>query len=210
VSATARNERRRQQRSDRGQRRHDAQRDQPEQHGVRDSGADAERVCALGVEALREPAPSEQRGGDEHEGARGSGEDEVATADQEQAPEQERLDVGPGVEDVAREDHSEREGADQHERGEAVVAAAASTREPLDAECEHEGSGEGAQRRRERKAVGEDEAREGGGRNGVRVEGETAQDDPGADEPGPDREEEHLPEPALDEGLVERGAHGWE
>ena len=56
---------------------------------------------------------------------------------------------------------------------------------------------------REAEAVGEDQAREGGGADRVREEGEAAQDDPGAEQAGRDREDQDLEQAALDEGELE-------
>ena len=55
----------------------------------------------------------------------------------------------------------------------------------------------------QREPVGDDEARERGGSDRVRVEGQPAQHDPGAEQPGRDREQEQLDEAALDEHEVE-------
>ena len=62
---------------------------------------------------------------------------------------------------------------------------------------------EGAERRREAEPVGEDEAGEGGGADGVREEGEAAQDYPGAEQAGRHGEDEDLDQAALDEGELE-------
>ena len=54
---------------------------------------------------------------------RHGGEGDVAAVDQQQAAEEQRLDVGAGAEDVAGEDHAGGEAADEDERDGAVAPA---------------------------------------------------------------------------------------
>jgi len=156
------------------------------------------------VASHRRPSRSEPA---RHCGACGGGEDDVAPVDQQEAAEEQRLDVGAGVEDVAREDDPEREGADEHQRRQAVVAAAPRRREPLDAQGEERGCRKCPERGREAQAVGEHEARERRGCHRVRVEREPAHHDPGAEEAGSDGQQEHLEHAPLDEGVVKRREH---
>ena len=95
------------------------------------------------------------------------------------------------MEDVARENDPEGESPDEDERRHAVVARAATVAgEPADAEREGKRmAANPIERGREREAVGEDEPREGGGRGGVGVEREPAQDDPRSEQAGAGREE---------------------
>ena len=76
------------------------------------------------------------------------------------------------MEDVAREDHAERERADEHERGEARVLVATAPREPRDREGEDARRAECAEERREAEAVRDDEPGERRRRDRVAVEGE--------------------------------------
>jgi hypothetical protein len=155
------------------------------------------------VEAGDEPGPAEirRRHGGEHACPRGD--HEIAGLDQEQAAEEKGLDVGIGVEDVAREDHAQRERSCQDERGQAVIAAFAAPPEQREGEREHDRGGEGAKRRRKPEAVRDHQARERRGADRVGVEGEPAQHDPGPEKTGADREQQHLEEPALDERELE-------
>ena len=72
------------------------------------AGAGPRSRGRAGIEARREPAVAEQQRG-EHGGAgRDCGEGDVAVVDQEQAAEEQGLDVGAGAKDVAGEDHPSR------------------------------------------------------------------------------------------------------
>src|SRR5207248_8214779 len=128
--------------------------------------------------------------------------------DQQEAPEEERFDVRAGVEDIAREDHAERQRADKRQGSETVVAAAPPARERPDGESEDNRGGQRAERRREREAVREYEPREGGGRDGVGVERQAAEDDPRSEQAGAAGEEQHLEEAPLHEREVEWSEHG--
>ena len=162
-----------------------------EQDRVRDRRADPERPRAARVEARSRASGARGAGSPPSTTALASGrEHEVARPDQQQAAEEQRVDARARVEDVAGEDHPERERADEHERGEAVVAAAPAAREPLHPEREHERGRERAERRREAEAVREHEAREGRGPGRVREEREPAQHDPRAEQPRADREQQ--------------------
>src|SRR5207247_1266299 len=68
---------------------------------------------------------------------------------------------------------------------------------------------ERADLRRESEAVGEDEAREGRGCKGVRVERKAAHHDPGAKQAEADRQQEDLEHAALDEGKLKRVEQGF-
>ena len=128
-------------------------------------------------------------------------------ADDEQAAEEQVLDVGAGVEDVGGEDHPHRQRRHEDERGAAVVAVAIPPRQPPDAGGDHGRGGGGAEMGREAEPVGEHEAGEGRGAHRVRVEGQAAQDDPRAHEPGADRQHPDLEQASLDERQVERLEH---
>ena len=75
-----------------------------------------------GVEAAREPAMAEQQAGDQGRAGGDGGERDVAAVDQQQAAEEQGLDVGAGAEDVAGEDHPGGEAADEDDRDGAVAA----------------------------------------------------------------------------------------
>ena len=172
--------------------------------------AERARGRALSPDRTRgQPAllEDEAAGDDDHRA--GGGEGVVATVDQQQAAEEQRLDAARRVKDVAGEDHADGQRGDEDERGERVVAVA----RPLAAGQEPDGDGH--QRRgapapsdgREAQALGQDEPREGGGADGVRVEGQAAQHDPGADEAPRHGEDQHLDDAVLDEGQLERLEH---
>ena len=120
-----------------GQRRHDEERgdqqgpdhrerrrggegDQAQQGDVEQPAARLRRP-ALGVEAGGEPAVSEQQRSGEGRHRRDGGEGDVAAVDQQQAAEEQRLDVRAGTEDVAGEDHPGGEAADEDDRHGAVA-----------------------------------------------------------------------------------------
>jgi hypothetical protein len=144
---------------------------------------------------------------DQHRGQKGHGrgggrQDKIGAIDQEKAAEEQGLDVGPGFEDVAGEDHAPRQAADE-DQGDDAVASTVSPAEGGVTEAEADGGGERAQRRAESKTVSEDEAGEGGGADRVGEEGQAPENYPGAKQPGRDREEQNLEEGTLDEGKVE-------
>ena len=148
---------------DNGQSRGCSQRDQPQQGSVEQPCLPAAAPGRGRFEALRQPALADQRGrGQRRDGGEG-GEGDVTTADQEQAAEQQRLDVGAGTEDVAGEDHPGGETADKDERDHAVPPLVATPAEDCIAGSEGDRSAEGAERRREAEPVGEHQPREGGG-----------------------------------------------
>ena len=161
------------------------------------------------VESRRQPALLEHEpAGDDAHGADG-GEGVVAAVDEQQAAEEQRLDAARGVEDVAGEDHADRQRGDEDERGERVVAVARAlaAREQADGD-RHEGRRRaGAEDGGEPQAVGEHEPGKRGGADGVRVEGQPAQHDPRADEARGHGEDQHLDDPVLDEGQLERLEH---
>jgi Fur family ferric uptake transcriptional regulator len=111
------------------------------------------------------------------------------------------------VEDVAREDDTERERADEDERGQRVVALLPPRGEPLDAEGEGGRSAERAERRREADTRGEHQTWEGGSRDPVGVEGEPTQHDPRPEHARAGGQQDELERPPLDERIVERGQH---
>src|SRR5439155_14701508 len=111
------------------------------------------------------------------------GESHVVRADEEEAPEEERLDVGARVEDVAREDDTERERADEREPGQRLAVALAAAREAFDAECVRRRGERGAGGRRPAEPGGHDEAREGRRPDGMGEESEAAEDEPRPGEP---------------------------
>ena len=131
---------------------------------------------------------------------------DVAAVDQQQAAEQQRLDVRARAEDVAGEDHAGRERAGEDERHDRVLPRAPPA-ERRDADGEEDRGSEGPQRRREAEPVGQDQSRKGGGADGVREEGEAAQHDPGAEQTGGDRQDQDLDQAALDEGKLEGLEH---
>ena len=131
----------------------------------------------------------------------------VGRPDDEQAAEEQVLDVGAGVEDVGGEDHPHRQRGHEDERGAAVVAVAIPPRQPPDAGGDHGRGSGGAEMGGEAEPVGEHEAGEGRGAHRVRVEGQAAQDDPRAHEPGADRQHADLEQASLDERQVERLEH---
>ncbi len=139
---------------------------------------------------------------------RDRGEGDVAAVDQQQAAEEQGLDVGAGAEDVAGEDHAGGEAADEDDRDDAVasllVAAGRAAESPA---LKTTRGAEGAERRREAEPVGEHQPGEGRGADRVREEGEPAQDDPGAEQPGRDGEDQDLDQAALDEGQLEGLEH---
>ena len=171
----------------------------------------AERTPSARAEVGSKPAtvqrwPSSSGPGDH--GDPGSGRPEhVGRPDDEQAAEEQVLDVGAGVEDVGGEDHPHRQRGHEDERGAAVVAVAIPPRQPPDAGGDHGRGGGGAEMGGEAEPVGEHEAGEGRGAHRVRVEGQAAQDDPRAHEPGADRQHADLEQASLDERQVERLEH---
>ena len=119
------------------------------------------------IEPDRKPALAEHSSDDEHDQGDRTGQREVPAPDREQAAEEQRLDARVRVEDVACKDHAERKCADEHERGERVVAAPARVREALDAEHEPERRCKCTERAREPEPVREDEAGKRGRGDGV-------------------------------------------
>ena len=173
----------REQRADRRERGDHREGDEHQQHGVRQARAQAQSARRGGIESAGEPArPEHERGGDRR-GAGQAREHEIARAGQQQAPEEQRVDVAARFEDVARQHDAARQRGDQHERGQAVVARARAAREALHAEREHERRGERAERRREAEPVGQHEPGEGRGADRVGVEREPAHHDPRAEQP---------------------------
>ena len=139
--------------------------------------------------------------------SRHPGQGDVAAVDQEQAAEEQGLDVGARAEDVAGEDRPRRQATDEDDRNGAVVALVLAPPEQRGTGGEDEGRPEGAERRGEAEAVGENEAGEGRGADRVREEGQPAQDDPGAEQARRDREDQDLDQAALDEGQLEGLEH---
>ncbi len=179
-----------------------------EQQRIGQARAQAERARGARVEPPGEPAWPEHERRRDRGRARQGGEDEVARARQQQASEEQRVDVAARVEHVARQHHAARERRDESERREAVVARARAARETLHAEREDERRGERAEWRGEAEAVGQHEAREGRGADRVRVEREPAHHDPRAEQAGRRREQQHLEHAALHEHEVEGLEHG--
>jgi hypothetical protein len=104
------------------------------------------------------------------------------------------------VEHVGREDHSARQGGDEYECRDGVVAGAAVTRRELaDRGSERTTGGERAEWRGEPEPAGKHQSRKRRSGNRVREEREPAQDDERAEQPARDRQEGHLNEPVLDE-----------
>src|SRR5262249_20113851 len=132
----------------------------------------------------------------------GRGEGDVAAVDEQEAAEEEGLDVRTRVEDVAGEDHPGGEAGDEHDRDDGVRALPAPAEGGV-AGAEGEGRRERPERTSEADAVGEDEAREGGGPDRVREEGKAAEDYPGAEKSGRHREDEDLGQAALHEWELE-------
>ena len=198
-----------QQGAERRQRGDADQRHQGEQHDVGQRRARAERARGAWIEAGRQPAllEHEPAGDDDHRAD--GGEDVVAGVDQQQAAEEQRLDAAGGVEDVAGEDDADRQRGDEDERRERVVAVARPLAAGQQADRDrHEGRGRpGAEDGGEAEAPGQHEPREGGGADRVGVEGQPAQDDPGADQSPGHGEDQHLDDPVLDEGQLERLEH---
>ena len=129
-------------------------------------------------------------------------------AHEQEAAEQQALDLGARGEDVAGQDHPRGEAADENEGRQAVVPLALARREPADGGREQERRAERAEWSREPQPIGEHEPGEGGGPDGVGEEGQPAQDDPGPDQTRPYGEDQHLDEAALGERQLERLEHG--
>ena len=129
-------------------------------------------------------------------------------------PKQQRLDVRAGAEHVAGEDHASGEAGDEDQCDHRVLARAPAA-ECRRARGEGDGGAEGPEGSSEAEPVGEHQPREGRGADRVGEEGEAAQHDPGAEQAGRDGEDQHLDQPALDEGKLEglkqrdRSFRGW-
>ena len=113
-----------QQGADDRERRRRRQRDQAEQHGVEAAAAAPGRAAAAsGSKPRCEPALADAAAlASRVAAAATAGEGDVAAVDQQQAAEEQGLDVGAGAEDVAGEDHAGGEAADEDDRDDAVVA----------------------------------------------------------------------------------------
>jgi hypothetical protein len=113
------------------------------------------------------------------------------------------------VKDVAGEDHADRQCGDEDERGERVVAVARplATREQRDGDGDQRRGRTGAEDGGEAEAFGEHEPGEGRRADRVGVEGQPAQNDPRPDETPGRGEDQHLDDPVLDEGQLERLEH---
>ena len=193
--------------ADHRERRRGGEGDQAEQGDV-EQPARRPAAPALRVEAGGEPALPEQQRGDNGRHRRDGGEGDVAVVDQQQAAEEQRLDVRAGAEDVAGEDHPGGEAADEDDRHGAVAPPLVAASEQRGAGGEDDRGAESAQRRREAQPVSQDQPGEGRGADRVREEGEAAQDDPGAEQAGGHGQDQDLDQPALDEGQLEGLEHG--
>ena len=111
------------------------------------------------------------------------------------------------MEHVACEDHAERQRPDEHERSERRILVAATAPQHRHAEREHQRCAQSAEQRGEAESIRNDEPGEGGGPDRVRVEREPAQHDPRPDQACGGGQEQHLPDAALDEGVVKRSEH---
>ena len=109
---------------ERRERRDRHERHQREQDDVGRRRAGAEGPRGARVEPRRQPALLEHQPAGEHDRGADGGEGPVARVDEQQAAEQQRLDVARGVEDVAGEDHADGQRGDEDERRERVVAVA--------------------------------------------------------------------------------------
>ena len=94
----------------------------PSSASVEAAGAGPQRLGRAGVEAGREPAVAEQQRGERGGPGRDGGQGDVAVVDQEQAAEEQGLDVGAGAEDVAGEDRAGGQAADEDDRDGGVAA----------------------------------------------------------------------------------------
>ena len=179
----------------------------PKQGEVEPAAARPQRPGRAGIEADREPAVAEQQRDDQGSAGGDGGQGDVAAVDQQQAAEEQGLDVGAGAEDVAGEDHAGGEATDEDDRHGAVAPLLLAAAEQRGAEAEDDRGAEGAERRREAQPIGQHQPREGGGADRVGEEGEPAQDDPGAEQAGGHGEDQDLDQATLNEGQLERLEH---
>ena len=158
-------ERRHQQRADDREGRSDRQRNQAEERQVEPTARPG--CCSCRVEAERQPALAEQQRDGQGQTSRDPRQDQVAAVDQQQTAEEQRLDVGAGAEDVAGEDRTGGEAANQDDRHGAVGRLLLAATEQSAAGTEDDRGAEGPQRCGEAKSVGQHQAREGGGADRV-------------------------------------------
>ncbi len=163
--------------------------------------------AGAGVESVREPAAAEHQTRQPRGERRARGQGDVGAVDQQQAAEEQGLDVGAGAEHVAGEDHAAGEAPDEHQGDDAVALGLAPAGKRRVAAAEQERRSERTDRRAEPEAVGEDQAGEGGRADRVGEEGEAAQHDPGAEQARREGQQEDLEKGALDEGQLEGLEH---
>ena len=139
--------------------------------------------CAELVEAGDDPVAAERCRGDDGSQQGGAGDEELAAADREQRAEQELVDAGTGLEDVAGEDDADRQRGDEQQRRGGVAGDAGPAAEPLEQGGEAAADRERRERRRDSGGPGDDEAGEGGGADAVGEEGEVAEHDLRSEQP---------------------------
>ena len=134
------------------------------------------------VEPRRDPAAPEPGRRGQRRDERDGGDDQLATPDRQQRPEEELIDAGAGREDIAREDDPDGEGSDQHERGRGVPGDRGAAPESLEQRREAAADRERRQSWRDAGRAGDDQTRERSGADAVGEEGEAAKDDLRAEE----------------------------
>jgi hypothetical protein len=106
------------------------------------------------VEARGKPTAAENQAGDQHDRGRDDRQPDVGGVGEQEAAEEQLLDVRPGMEDVARQDHAGCEAPDEDERGQAVITGRTAARQAPDDGREQRGDTERPQRGGEAETLG--------------------------------------------------------
>ena len=197
-------ERAHEQGADGGQGGDDGHRDQREERQVGARGAHAERTPGGRVEPGGQPGAPEDARTHQREQRDAGRETHVLGPEADERPEQEPVHSGTGAVHVAGEHGAQGEGAHEQEAGPGVGRQSPRADRALEQGGEAEGRPQRAELGRDAPGPGDHEPRERRRADGVRVEGESAQDDPRAEQPARHGEEEDRGERALHEGRRER------
>src|SRR5207248_5551414 len=114
--------------------------DQPEEGDVEPDRLSAGGGVTRLVEPGGEPAPAEEDGADQHRRAGGNRQPDVSRVHEQEAAEQQLLDVRARVVNVARQNHAEGEEPDEDQRRQAVIGGAAPASEAPDGGGEGDGN----------------------------------------------------------------------